>query len=75
MKLRPPETCPNGHGRLSGHVVDSRVYQPTATTPGYRRRRHKCEVCSERWTSYQSLVNLSKIRFVNHKYIALDAPN
>lgn len=65
-KLRAPETCPNGHGRHSCHIIDSRVVQPTGGTAGYRRRRHKCNVCEERWTSYQSLLNPHRIR-VTHK--------
>jgi len=71
MQLRDPETCPNGHGRKSCNVIDSRVHAASETRPGYRRRRHRCNICGETWTSYQSLINPLYVR-VRHKHIVSD---
>lgn len=65
MRFREPEVCPNGHGRTSGNVIDSRVH---IGPPSYRRRRHRCNICEARWTSYQSLINPLLIKFT-HKHV------
>lgn len=72
-RLREPETCPNGHVRLA-RIIDSRVSPASSAAPGYRRRRHQCTVCAERWTSYQSLVNPRRIRFTYKPVVVQVSP-
>lgn len=65
MILRDPEVCPNGHQRKSSNIINSRTSRGVTS---YRRRRHRCNLCGARWTSYQSLINPRLIK-VTYKQI------
>jgi transcriptional regulator NrdR family protein len=71
MKFRDPEQCPNGHGRRSGNIINSRTIQGAVP---YRKRRHRCNLCEARWTSYQSLMNPSEVK-LTYKHVVPCPPN
>lgn len=54
MKLRDPETCPNGHAKP--RVIDSRKRK------GFRRKRLRCRICGAEWAAYFSLLDPRKVR-------------
>jgi transcriptional regulator NrdR family protein len=54
VTLPDPERC--RHCGKKGRVIESR------REPGYRRRRHQCDACNWRWSSYQSIINPSKVK-------------
>lgn len=54
VKLPDPERC--RHCNRKGRVIESRRQQ------GYRRRRHQCDACNWRWSSFQSVINPSKVK-------------
>ena len=51
MKLRDPEVCPDAACGGKTHVINKR------NRDGKIWRRHLCEGCGLRWTSWQSLAN------------------
>lgn len=55
-RLPDPETCPTC--RIRGRVVESR-----RSKLGYRRRRHECGTCGARWSSWQSVISPTRVRF------------
>lgn len=58
-RLPDPEQC----SKCSGHGT---VYY-SVKKPGYRYQRRKCLTCGWRWTTFISIINPAKIRFVPTK--------
>lgn len=58
LPLPDPEQCHQcaGDGRVvKGHIVN------TEPRHGYRWRRHECPQCGYRWTSWQMVINPSRL--------------
>jgi hypothetical protein len=58
MTTRPrePDVCPKGHRNT--HVV--RRWR----CRWYLSRRHECDTCGKRWTSYQTLIDPRTIQWI-----------
>jgi len=54
VKLRDPETCPNGHAKH--RVIDSRKRK------GFRRKVLRCRICGAEWKAFFSLIDPRKVR-------------
>lgn len=55
-KLRDPERCPSKGCRGPSHVLKKR-----ARKSGVIWRRHRCQRCGVRWSSFQSLFDMADV--------------